>query len=441
VPEPVGKAAVVEEEVRREKQESPHPRGRRVTVKASEVVKPDEGKSREEEKADAKRQSNKEEDALALGVGRRGASRRARPAPVVASLAPAPVAEEKQGSPPRRSRRATVKSIETDRQDDGVQKEDLNQEANKEESPVQGAVRRGPGRRARAAPVAAASKAEPDIQAVAAAEEMLPEPVKPAGSVEEVENMKRVTNNDDAPAQGVERRGPSRCARPVPVVPKLTAKTSVQEELRSPPPRGRRATVVVKSSAPTSVDGGEEDEKEDMLREAVKEIVPGLGVGRRGVRGRAHPELTVPAPAGEVAAAEDAPIPRGRRGKAKVLESIKLNGGEEEDKKQLKLEEKEEDAPAHGVVHRDPSRRTRPTHVEAPVKRRSDPTNTIEELDVPVDAVLVRPTRARKPTMKAAVAAEEKVPRRTTKKAITRHSTLQKENQKEEPQGKKKIWF
>jgi hypothetical protein len=36
-------ATVVEEEVRREKQGSPLPRGRHVTVKASEVVKPDEG--------------------------------------------------------------------------------------------------------------------------------------------------------------------------------------------------------------------------------------------------------------------------------------------------------------------------------------------------------------------------------------------------------------
>jgi hypothetical protein len=427
VPEPVGKAAVVEEVVRREKQGSPLPRGRRVTVKASEVVKLDEGNGKEDEKANAKLESNKEEDAPALGVGRRGASRRARHAP-----ASEPVAEEKQGS--RRSRRATVKSIETDRPDDGVQKEDLNQEANKEEPTVQGAVRRGPGRRAQAAPVAAASKAEPETKAVVVAEEMPPEPVKPADRVEEVEDVKRETNNDDAPAQGVGRRGPSRRARPVPVVPKPTAKASVQEEL-SPPPLGRRATVTVKSSAPTVVDGGEEDEKEDMLRDAVKEIVPGLGIGRRGARGRAHPELTVPAPA------EDAPIPRGRRGKAKVLEPIRLNGGEEEDTKELKLEEKEEVAPAHGVVHRDPSRRTRPTHVEAPVKRRSDPTNTIEEQDVPVDAVLVRPTRTRKPTMKAAAAAEENVPRRTTKKATTRHSTLQKEKQQEEPQGQKKIWF
>jgi hypothetical protein len=427
VPEP----AVVQEEVRRVKQGSPLPRGRRVTAKTSEVVKPDEGKWKEEEKADAEQEPNREEDAPALVAGRRGASRRTRPAPVVAvpaAEAETKAAAEKQASPPPPARRATVKSTATHRPADGVQMEDLNREANKEDAPVRGAVRRGTSRRARTAPFVAAP----------AAEEKPPEPIKPDDSVEvEEEGMNQEKNNDVATDKGAERRGPSRRSRPAPVVSKPAAKAVVEDGLLSPPPRGRRATVRVKSSEPTTIEGGEDDEKEEMQRDAVKENVPALAVGRRGGRGRARPEPVVPAAACDVAAEADSPITRGRRGKAKALEPIRPNDGEEEDKAELKPEAgKEEDAPAHGVARRGPTRRACPAPVEAPATRRSDAASVTEERDVPVEAVLVRPSRVRKPTMKAA--ADVKVPRRTRKKAAARQSTLQ-EKQHDEPRGVKRI--
>jgi hypothetical protein len=378
------------------KQGSPLPRGRRVTAKTSEVVKPDEGKWKEEEKADAEQEPNREEDAPALVAGRRGASRRTRPAPVVAvpaAEAETKAAAEKQASPPPPARRATVKSTATHRPADGVQMEDLNREANKEDAPVRGAVRRGTSRRARTAPFVAAP----------AAEEKPPEPIKPDDSVEvEEEGMNQEKNNDVATDKGAERRGPSRRSRPAPVVSKPAAKAVVEDGLLSPPPRGRRATVRVKSSEPT-----------------------------------ARPEPVVPAAACDVAAEADSPITRGRRGKAKALEPIRPNDGEEEDKAELKPEAgKEEDAPAHGVARRGPTRRACPAPVEAPATRRSDAASVTEERDVPVEAVLVRPSRVRKPTMKAA--ADVKVPRRTRKKAAARQSTLQ-EKQHDEPRGVKRI--
>ncbi|GJN26545.1 hypothetical protein PR202_gb14482 [Eleusine coracana subsp. coracana] len=512
-PEPEVKAAVAEEEARREKQGSPLPRGRRVTAKTSEPVKPDECKGKEVEKADVKWQSNKEEDAPVLGVGRRGTSRRARPAPVAAAPVAEPAAkaaEEKPRNLPPRTRRVPA------RLNDGVEKEDIKQDAKKEDAPVQTAVRRGPSRRTRPAPVSDESAAQPETKAALEAEEKHgshlpcargvtskpPEPARPDDNVEEEEVKDQEEDIDDVPAQVVGRRGPSRRLRPAPVF-------SEPEDLWSPPPRGRRVTFNVKSSAPIGTEGSEANEKEDMQREANKGIMAALGVGRRGARGRARLEPAVPAPAGEVAAEEAAPIPRSRRGKGKASESIRVNGHEEENKQELKLDEKEEDVPApgvarrgpsrraqiepavpapagevaaeevaliprsrrgkgkasesirvngheeenkeenkeelkldekeedvpaHGVARRGPSRRARPVVLEAPATRGKEPAISIEAPDVTVEAKLVRPTRARKPAMKAAAAEEEKVPRRTTKNAAATNSTLQNEKQQEEPQ-------
>ncbi|GJN01855.1 hypothetical protein PR202_ga19156 [Eleusine coracana subsp. coracana] len=416
--EPELKAAVAEEAARREKQGSPLPRGRRVTANTSEeVVKPDECKGKEEEKADAKRQSNKEEDATALGVGRRRTSRRAGPAPVAAAPAAEPAAkaaEEKPGNLPPRTRRAR----QTGRR-----------------------LRRGPSRRTGAAPVADESAAQPETKAAPQEEEkhgsQLPcargvtskptEPARPDDNAEEEKVKDQEKNNDGVPVQLVGRRGPSRRLRPAPVFLE-------PEDLWSPPPRGRRVTFNLKSSVPIGTEGSEANEKKDMQREANKGIMAALGVGRRGARGRARPEPAVPEPAGEVAAEQAAPIPRSRRGTGKASESIRVNGNEEENKEELKLDEKEEDVPAQGVARRGPSRRARPVALEPPATRGKEPAISTEAPDVTVEAKLVRPTRARKPAMKAAAVEEEKVPRRTTKKAAATNSTLQNEKQQEEPQ-------
>jgi hypothetical protein len=210
-------AAVVQEEVRREKQESPLTRSRHVTAKTSEVVKSDEGMWKEEEKADAKQEPNREEDAPALAVGRRGTSRRTWPAPVVAVPVAEPetkAAAEKQASSPPQARCTTVKSTSTHRPADGVQKEDLNRVANKEDTLDRGAMRRGTSQRARTVPIVAAPTTE----------EKPPEPIEPDDSVEVEEGMNQEKNNVVTSDKGMERRAHSRCSRHAPVVSTPTAK-------------------------------------------------------------------------------------------------------------------------------------------------------------------------------------------------------------------------
>ncbi|XP_062226603.1 uncharacterized protein LOC133924885 [Phragmites australis] len=361
------------------------------------------------------------------------------PAPVLKAVAEEERQWEKQGSPLPRGRRATVKSVEPIKPDDGKEeeKDDAKQESNKEEAPALGVGRRGASRRARPAPAVP----KPAGKATAEDEKQgspLPrarrvtvkshEPIRSEDGEEEEEDLKREANKEDAPALGVARHGPSRRARPAPVVSKPAAKATVAEESQgSPLPRGRRVTF--KSPAPIRKEDGEEDEKEDMQREGSKGNVPALGVGQRAA---------VSAPVGKVVAEEEhrAPIPRSRRFKVKSPDPIRPEDGEEEDKEDLKRGE-EEGPPARGVARRGASRRARPAPVEAATRRRAAESKT-EEGSVAVEAVPIPTARLLRPTMKAAVdpaGAEENVPRRATRRAAARNSALQQEKDQEEPQG------
>ncbi|XP_062186180.1 uncharacterized protein LOC133889735 isoform X2 [Phragmites australis] len=191
VPAPAGKA-VTEEEEQREKKGSP--------------LKPGDGKEEE----DVKREVNKE-DIPAPVAGRRGTSRRARPAPVMPKPAvevegKAVEEEEKQGSPLARARRVTFKSPAPTRPEDG-----------EEDVPAIGVGRHGASRRGRPAP-AVAKLAD---KVVAEDEQWAPIPrgrrVKASigpNEEEEKKNLKREEKEEDEPAPDVGQRSASSGALP-----------------------------------------------------------------------------------------------------------------------------------------------------------------------------------------------------------------------------------
>ncbi|XP_066345825.1 uncharacterized protein [Miscanthus floridulus] len=387
----------VNEEQKPKNQERPLPRGRRGTAKSSEPIEPEEDKEKLEE--DAKQQSNKE-DAQGPGVGRRGASRRARPVPLPPGKA---VAEE-----------------------DG-QEDNLKREAKRDNAPALVVGRRGASRRARPSPAVAAPAAD---SVVAGAEEEQIEEVL-------VEDLKREATMDDAPALGVGRRGASRRARAAPSVAALAGKL-VAEEQRAPIPRGPRVKAKGTSTEPIGLDDGDDEEKADAKPEE-QEDAQILGVGRRGVASRrAQAAPAVAAPEANAEEEQRAPVPRGRRVKANSTELISLDDSKEEKKQDTKPEEEKGDAPAIAVGRCGASRRA-PAHSEAPeapAKRRSAAASKDEAGYVAVETVPIRATCQRKPTMKAAAAAaaEEKAPRRATRRVAVMRTLLQQEVQ-EEAQG------
>jgi len=399
VTEPAVRAVAEEEEPRlEEKQGSPLPRGRRVTAKSSGPIKPSDAKEE-----DATREPY-EEDASELGVGRRGASRRARPAPAVPKpTSKASTEEEKQGNQLSSSRRV----------DDGEVGEDLKLEANMLNAPSPVVGRRGASRRARPASAA-----------------------KSAGAGAGEEDLKQEAATDDAPALCVGRRGPSRRARPAPALAAPQGKVVAEEEQTALIPRGRHAKA--KSTEPIKPNDGEEGEKAGTELEKEQADVPALGVGCRCASRYARCTPAMAAPAGKVAAEEKprAPIPRGHRVDVKSPEVIRLDDSDEEEKEDAKMEEKDEGAPAIGVSWRGASRRT-PAHVQAPATtRRALPsTSTTEIGDVAGEALPIRATRQRRPTMKAAAAAEEKVPRKATRRVVKK--TVSQQEKQGKPEGEK----
>ncbi|KAK8449525.1 hypothetical protein SEVIR_7G233700v4 [Setaria viridis] len=403
VPAPEVKAAAAADEQQREKLGSPLPRGRRVTVKA---VQTDGGKE------DEKRESAKE-DAPALAVGRRGPSRRARPAPVVASSVAVPVgkaeeAEDKQG---------------------GSKEEDRRREANKEDPPAPVVGRRAASRRARpelAAESAAAGAVEEQRKqdgsptprgrrgAVKSSE-----PIRPDDCEKEEKELMREAGTDGAPALGVGRRGASRRARPAPALAEPAGK--VTEEEKAPPiPRDRHVKL--------------NDDKED-TKAATKpegeEDAPALGVGHRGACRRVR---RAPAVSGKVAAEAEprALIPRGHGVPVKSPEVTRLDDSEDEEKEDTKPDEKDDEAPAIGVGRRGASQRA-PAPADSPATRRRAATSKAEAVGVTEEAVPMRATRHRKPTMKAAAVAEEKaLPKATRRKAVKK--TISQQEEQENPQ-------
>ncbi|CAL5015107.1 unnamed protein product [Urochloa decumbens] len=399
--------AAEEEEPRMEKQGSPLPRGRRVTAKTKEPSKPEDAKQ-----ANATREVNTED----APAPRRGVSRRARGAPVVPkATGKASPEEEKQGS-----------SLFVE---DGEAEEDLTREANKEDAPAPVVVRRGASRRARpesaAEPAGAGAGEEQrdkEGSQVPRGRRGAVKPSEPDNREEtEKEDLKRKAGTDDAPAYGVGRRGPSRRARPAPAL----------EEQMSPILRGRN--IKAKSTQPIKPNVGEEDEEEGGKPEE-KADVP-APVGRRGASRCAQGAPAVAVPAGNAAAEEEptAPIQGSHGVSVKSPEVIRLDDSEEDQKEDTKLEEKVEDLPAIGVGRRGTNRRA-PAPAEAPATRRRAAASKHEAGDVAVEAVAIRSTRQRKPTMKAVAAAEEKAPRRAPRGGVVRKTIMPQEEQ-EEPLG------
>ena len=391
----VPQAAVesVNEEQKLKKQYRPVPRGRRAKAKSSVPIEPEEDKEKLEE--DAKRQSNKEDANQATCVGRRDASRRARTVPLPPGKA---VAEE-----------------------DG-QEDNLKQEAEGDNAPAPVVGRRGASRsrRARPSPVVAVPAAESEV---ADAEEEQSEEV-----VEE-DLKRKAISMDDEPALGVGHRGAKRRARPASSVAAVSGKMVVEEEQRAPIPRGRRVKAKGTSSKPVKFDDSNDEKKEE------QEDAQILGVGRRGGASR-RAQAALAVALAEVKAEEEqrGPVTRGRRAKAKSTELVRLYDNKEEKKEDMMPEEEKGDAPAIAVRRRGASRcASAPS--EAPAMKRSAAGSKAEAGDVAVGAVPICATRPRKPTMKAAVAAaEEKAPRRATRRGGVMRTLLQHEVQ-EESQG------
>ncbi|CAO2036341.1 unnamed protein product [Urochloa humidicola] len=415
VPAPAAKAAVAEEEEvvvvepRLEKQGSPLPRGRRVTAKRKEPSKTEDAKQ-----ADATREQNTE-DAPAHGVGRRGASRRARPAPAVPKPSgKAPTEEEKPGS----SSLADAHRVE-----DGEAEEDL--KGNKEDAPAPVVGRRGASRRGRPVPARESASAalgeerreKEESQVLRGRRGAIKLSDKDDHEETEKEDLKQKASTDEAPAHGVGRRGPSRRARPAAAI----------EEMPALIPRG--CNLKDKSIEPIKANGSEEVGK--LEKEA---DVPAPVVGRLGASRRARAAPAVALPAGNAAAEEEptTPIQGSQNVSVKYPEVITLDDSEEDEKEDTKSEEKVEALPAIGVARAGASRRA-PAPVEAPATKRSVATSKHEAGDVVVEAVPIRSTRQRKPTMKAMAVAEEKAPRRAPRRCAVRKNCLQQEEQ-EEPQ-------
>ncbi|KAL5650371.1 hypothetical protein ACJX0J_041180, partial [Zea mays] len=359
-----------------QKQESPLPRGRRVTAQSSEPIEAEEDKEN-----DAKRQSNKE-GVQVPGVGRRGASRRARPVPAVPQTLGKAVAEE-----------------------DGQGEQNLKQEAKRDSAPAPVV-----GRLARPSTVVIARADESEVAGV------------------EEEQSKEVV--DDALALGVGRRGASRRARPAPSIAALAGNVVEDEEQIVPIPRGRRVKAHGNSSEPIRLDTSYDDEKEEAKPVEEQDDAQIVGVGRRrGASRRAQAASAIAAPEAKTEEEQKAPITRGRRVKAKSTELIRLDDSSMEKKEDPKPEEETGDAPAVGAERRAPS----PS--KAPATRRSGAASKAEAGDVAVEVVSSLATRQRK-TMKAAAAAaeaEEKAPRRATRRgAVT--STLMQQELQEKPQ-------
>ncbi|KAG0527279.1 hypothetical protein BDA96_06G220000 [Sorghum bicolor] len=385
VPEPEVEAVVEEQNMG--KQGSLLPRGRRAVAKSSDPIETEE--DNEEGKGHAKRQSSKE-DAQAVGVGRRGASRHARPVPVVPQ--PAEVAEEDS------------------------QGENLKREAKMDHAPAAVVGRRGASRRARPSPAVAAPAVESEV---AGAEEEQRE--------EKVEDPKREATMDDVlPALGVGRRGASRRARAAPSVAALAGKLVAEEEQRAPIPHGPRVKAKGTSTEPIRLDDSDDEEKEDAKPEE-QEDAQILGVGRRGgASRRAQAAPAVAAPETNAEEEQRGPVPRGRRVKANSTELIRLDDSKEEKKQDTKPEEDKGDAPAIAAGRRGAGRRGAGRRAPAPSE--APAASKAEAGDVAVEAVPIRATRQRKPTMKAAAAAEEKAPRRATRRSAVMRI-------QEEPQG------
>lgn len=354
-----------------QKQESPLPRGRRVTAQSSEPIEAEEDKEN-----DAKRQSNKE-GVQVPGVGRRGASRRARPVPAVPQTLGKAVAEE-----------------------DGQGEQNLKKEAKRDSAPAPVV-----GRLARPSTVVIARADESEVAGV------------------EEEQSKEVV--DDALDLGVGRR-----ARPAPSIAALAGNVAADEEQIVPIPRGRRVKAHGNSTEPIRLDTSYDDEKEESKPVEEQDDAQIVGVGRRrGASRRAQAAPDIAAPEAKTEEEQKAPITRGRRVKAKSTELIRLDDSSMEKKEDPKPEEETGDAPTVGAERRAPS----PS--KAPATRRSGAASKAEAGDVTVEVVSSLATRQRK-TMKAAAAAaeaEEKAPRRATRRgAVT--STLMQQKLQEKPQ-------
>ncbi|KAF8670220.1 hypothetical protein HU200_050751 [Digitaria exilis] len=384
VPAPEGKAAAAERQ--REKQGSPLPRGRRVTVKAVEA---DVGRVDVEE--DEKRELAKE-DPPALGVGRRGPSRRARPVPAVATPVVEPVGKEEE-------------------KQDGSNEEDQRSEENKEDAPAPVVGRRGASRRGRPAPAAVSAGAgageEREIEGTKVPRgRRVPvkssEPIRSDDCEEEEVELKQKASTDDAPALGAGRRDPSRRARATSALPAPAGKAAEQEQM-APIPRGRHTKA--KSIDEVNPVDGEADEKQGADPEEEEADVLAPGVCRRGASRRARRAPAVATPAGKV-----------------TDEVVTLDDSDTEP------EEKDGDAPEIVVRRRGANTRA-PVPVEAPATRRRASTRIIEAGDVAVDAVPIRPIRQRKPTMKVAAAAKEKALPKATRRDVVKNTVSQQGGQ------------
>ncbi|WVZ86951.1 hypothetical protein U9M48_033662 [Paspalum notatum var. saurae] len=419
VPEP--SAADEEEPQKLETQGCPLPRGRRATAKPSEPIKPDEGK--EEEKGEAKRQSNKEN----VVVGRRGASRRARPSPVVA----APAAESDGAG-------AAEEPSEKQGSTGG------GEEASMDDVPALGVGLRRCSRRAPA--VIAPATEEEQRAPIPRGCRVKAKPIElirlDDSDDEETENMKP-EKEEDAPALGVGRRVGSRRARAALAVAEPTGKA--EEEPRAPISRG--CCVKSKQTELISLDESEEEEKENKKPEK-EEVAPAIGVGRRGGSRRAPAHVEAPATRSTAATGKT-------EARDVVTEAVPIRPTRQRMLTMKAAAAAEDQAPrralTRGSVRKtllQPEEQEKPQGaVSAPVSDQGcDGSEDIEQACGPQNEELIevvdaskqedRGTRQRKLTTKAAAAAEDKAPRRATMRGAVRNTLLQHEEQ-EEPQSER----